>query len=127
MAEQCGSDEVHANAADELRCPRPRELFGDDVVLDRAATATAVLLGPSHTDEPTARELRLPRSTERHLFSEFVEAGRQALAVLPWEIGAQPLAHFVAQSCFLGSRAEVHARRKLAQAPGGLGNVGYDR
>ena len=84
VREQRRADEVDADAADELRRARPRELLGDDVVLDRARAAAAVLLAASATPtQPAARELRLPRAPERDLVGEVVEARRQALAVLP--------------------------------------------
>ena len=114
-ASSVGPDEVHADAADELRRPGAGELLGDDVVLDRTAAAPAVLLRPRDADEPTARELRLPRAPERDLVGEVVEARRQALAVLPREVRAQPVAHLVAQCGFRGSRAQVHDARKLPQ------------
>jgi hypothetical protein len=96
VREQRGPDEVHADAADELRSAGPRELLGHDVVLYGAATATAVLPGPRDADEPAARELRLPPATERDLLGQVVETRRQALAVLPRKVRAQPVAYFVA-------------------------------
>ena len=51
VREQRRPDEVDADAADELRGAGAGELLGDDVVLDRAAAAAAVLLGPRDADE----------------------------------------------------------------------------
>ena len=95
--EQRRPDEVHADAADQLRRPGAGELLGDDVVADRAGVAPAVLLGPGDADPPAGRELGLPLPPERDLVGEVVEAGREALAVLPRQVLAQPRAALVAQ------------------------------
>ena len=58
---------------------RPRELLGDDVVLDRPGAPAAELARPAHADPASARELGLPFATERDLFGEIVEAGREPL------------------------------------------------
>ena len=122
VREQRRADQVDADAADELRRAAAGELLGDDVVLDGTAAATAVLLGPGHAHPAAARELRLPLTPERDLLGEVVEAGRQALAVLPREVRAQPAADLVAQREFGGGGGEVH-RRSLSTACGARGRL----
>ena len=97
-----------------------RQLLGDDVVLDRARAAPAVLLAATPTPtQPAARELRLPLAPERDLLGEVVEARRQALAVLPRQVRAQPGADLVAERVLGGGGGEVH-RRSLSTACGSV-------
>ena len=122
VREQRRADQVDADAADELRRAAAGELLGDDVVLDGTAAATAVLLGPGHAHPAAARELRLPLTPERDLLGEVVEPGRQALAVLPREVRAQPAADLVAQREFGGGGGEVH-QCSLSTACGARGRL----
>jgi hypothetical protein len=109
VCEQGRPDEIHADATDELRRPRPRQFFGDDVVLDGSRAPAAVLTRPGHTDEARAREFRLPLASECDLVTENVEPRRKALAVLPWQVGPQPPTHLVAQRSLGGRGSEIHA------------------
>ena len=97
VREQRGPDEVDADAADELGRACAGELLDDDEVLDRAGAAPAVLLGPRDADPAALGELALPLAPERDLVGEVVEPRRQALAVLPGQVGPQPVAHLGAQ------------------------------
>ena len=109
VREQRRADEVHADAADELRRAGPCELLGDDVVLDRAARrGRRTRSGQRDADPPPARELRLPLAAERDLVGEVVEARRQPLAVLPRQVGAQPRADLVAELRLGRRRGEIH-------------------
>ena len=97
-ASSVGPDEVDADAADELGRPGPRQLLGHDVVLDRRRRRARRT--PRASATPTQRpsaSLRLPLAPERDLLGEVVEAGRQPLAVLPRQVGPQPVAHLGAQ------------------------------
>ena len=104
-ASSVGPDEVDADAADELGRAGAGQLLGHDEVLDGAGAAAAVLLGPPDADPATLGELGLPLAPERDLVGEVVEARRQPLAVLPRQVGAQPVAHFVAQRRLVGRSA----------------------
>src|SRR5262249_30137113 len=84
---------VPADPPDEPGGARPRQLLGHDEVLARARAATAVLLGPGDAHPPPFGELRLPVAPERDFLAEIVEVGREALAVLPRQVLAQPPAH----------------------------------
>ena len=111
MGEQCGTGEIDADASDQLGCPCARQLFLDDVVLGRSRPPATVFLGPRDTD-PTARgELGLPRAEERDLFVEFGESGRQADAVLPGQVGAQPLTQLATEGVLCRCRRQVHLRQ----------------
>src|SRR5262249_21293757 len=115
VSEQRRPDEVHADPPDELRSARPRQLLGHDEVLYRARAATAVLLGPGDAHPPPAHAppppwggLRLPVAPERDFLAEIVEVGREALAVVPRQVLAQPRAHLGAKFRLRFRRLEIH-------------------
>ena len=93
-------DQVHADATDELRRTGAGQLLGDDVVADGPRVAPAVLLGQATPTQPADGEPGLPLPAERDLVGEIVEAGREALAVLPGQVLAQPCPALVAQRGF---------------------------
>ena len=90
VGEQRRTDEVDADPADELRCPRSRQLLLHDEVMQRTRAPAAVLDRPGDADEVRVRELSLPRAQERDLVGEIVEARRQPSAVLPRKVSTQP-------------------------------------
>src|SRR5262249_59042103 len=108
VGEQRRPDEVHADPSDQLRGARPRQLLGDDEVLDRARSPPAELGGPRHTDPQTLAELRLPVAPERDLVGQVVEMRGKTFAVLPREVLAQPGAHFGAEFRLGLLRLQVH-------------------
>ncbi len=114
-ASSVGPDEVHADPSDELGRPGSGQLLGDHVVLDRPAATPAELLRPGDADPPSARELGLPLPTERHLLGEVVEVRRQADAVLPRQVLAQPGPALAAQRFLGGGGGEVHAGAERTQ------------
>ena len=108
VGQQGGGGQVEPDPAHHLGGPRPGQLLLDDEVLGRPGAAPAVRFGPGHADPAAGGQRGLPGTEERHLLAEVVEAGREALAVLPGEVVHEPGADLPPERVLFRRGAEVH-------------------
>src|SRR6185312_388276 len=108
MRQERRSDEIDADATDQLRRPGPGQLLDDDVVLQCPEAAPAVRLGPGDAHPARRGQGTLPAPSERDRLGEVVEPWWEADAVGPREVFPQPGPERVAQHLLLGGGAEIH-------------------
>jgi hypothetical protein len=100
--------QVEPDAAHHLRGPRPGQFLLDDEVLGGPGAPPPVRFRPGHTHPAARGEGGLPGAEEGNLFAEVLEAGWEALAVLPRQVVHQPDADLPSERFLFGRGAEVH-------------------
>jgi hypothetical protein len=110
MREQGRTDQVDADAADELGGAGACQLLLHDEVVERSRTSAAVLDGPRHAYQVRVCELTLPSAQVRDFIGKIVESGRKPLAVFPWQVCAQPRARLSTECVLFGGGRQVHDR-----------------
>jgi hypothetical protein len=108
VGQEGGAGQVDADTTDELGGPGPGQLLLDDEVLARSEPAPAVGGGPCHAHPPRRGQVRLPAPPEGDLLAQVGEAGREADAVLPGKVLAEPGAELSAEVFLVRRGRQVH-------------------
>ena len=127
MSHEGRTDEVDADAADDLGGAGPSEFLLHDEVRQRAGGTSAARNGPGDPDPSTAGESPLPLSSECDLIGEIVESRWKAGSVFPREVVVQPASTLGPDGVVSCGWRQIHLpERYLTRVSGSVPTVDFE-